>query len=1096
MSEVWQHRLASPGQFADFGKVTMMSTVYALLVGIDSYAAPVPPLRGCEADVDAIHDLLVNRIPDGQLDIHRLVNEQAKRQNVIDEFRSHLGGAGAGDVAIFWYSGHGSQHPTASAPGVEPDGLDETLVLVDSRADGGTDLADKELAALIAEIAKDGVHVFVGLDCCHSGSGTREILPDDALVRRAPTDRRVRSRDSYLSAPDHQGRHVLLAACRSEQTAKELRIGGVQRGALSAAVERALRDADESTSYRQLHRAVRAAVGQSTVDQVPQLEVTNDDDALGGVFNGMLGSNPPGYLVAFDGTEWLLDAGAVHGIPPSRGEETTTLQVRDPRSALDVATAKVVEVRPESSVLTLSSPIDTDRTYQATVTALPLPKLPVTVDGELPEIRSAIDGSPYLRVDSVADLTVRDTDGGVSVVDAKRGAEPVTLLAAEPDLVVASLEQISRWRQIVALDNAGSELSGVVFEVRAINGSVLAGDEIVLRYDGPQAQKFTVSVRNSGTGTVYCAVLALSESYAVTATVLPGGVVKLEPGEVVTSVEISAVVPDLLWEKGVTRRTDVLKLIVAETEFDPGVLAQRGLPQPVLASRTREEREVLPDSTLARLLRRVQERELEFDPGPEAVNDWTASSVRVISERLQPGLSVGPRVELGPGVSLEAPPGLSATASLTASDVVSRDVFDPLVPPMMVDDPTPWAPLGLVATRDTAALDVLELRDVAGQDSVTPSQPMILRLEQAIPEDESILAIAFDGQNYLVVGSMLRDGEPGTSIRIDTLPTAITTRSLTGSIRLLFRRFLHKFTGQPSFETRLAVATFDAEAHEVRYEDNPDVVAREVAQAGRILLLMHGILGDTEGMVAGSVDGFGDGYDLLLTFDYENINTPVSDTAGELLRKLGAASAGQKPGQQLDVIAHSMGGLVARWLIEQDRPERLVSRLITAGTPNGGSPWPVIQDWATTALTFGLNQLAQAFWPAHVLSGLVTLVEKVDKALDDMAPGSKRLATLFESSDPHLPYTVLVGDRSLIAAAAPTGRVKAILEALKRRSVDMATALAFVGEPNDLAVAVASAKHLPPGRTPAPEIREVACDHITFFSSDAGRAALAMALER
>src|SRR5207253_1764991 len=103
-----------------------------------------------------------------------LIDQQATRQAVIDGFRAHLGRARAGDVVLFYYSGHGSQE---GAPPefwrFEPDRLDETLVCWDSRMPGRFDLADKELAQLIAEVAEPGPHVLVVLDCCHSGSGTR-----------------------------------------------------------------------------------------------------------------------------------------------------------------------------------------------------------------------------------------------------------------------------------------------------------------------------------------------------------------------------------------------------------------------------------------------------------------------------------------------------------------------------------------------------------------------------------------------------------------------------------------------------------------------------------------------------------------------------------------------------------------------------------------------------------------------------------------------------------------------------------------------------------------------------------------------------------
>ena len=55
----------------------------------------------------------------------------------------------------------------------------------------------------------------------------------------------------------------------------------------------------------------------------------------------------------------------------------------------------------------------------------------------------------------------------------------------------------------------------------------------------------------------------------------------------------------------------------------------------------------------------------------------------------------------------------------------------------------------------------------------------------------------------------------------------------------------------------------------------------------------------------------------------------------------------------------------------------------------------------------------------------------------------------------------------------------------------LATAPAFFGEPNDIAVSVANIGRLPEGRTPAAVVREVPCDHLTYFSTEAGLRALA-----
>ncbi len=123
---------------------------------------PIPKLRGCVNDIDAFADYLRERVAGDKgvaLKLKTLKNAEATRQAVVDAFRGHLGQAKKGDIALFYYSGHGSQE---QAPEefwkIEPDHLDETLVCYDSRNPGSWDLADKEIAKLIGEVAAQGPH--------------------------------------------------------------------------------------------------------------------------------------------------------------------------------------------------------------------------------------------------------------------------------------------------------------------------------------------------------------------------------------------------------------------------------------------------------------------------------------------------------------------------------------------------------------------------------------------------------------------------------------------------------------------------------------------------------------------------------------------------------------------------------------------------------------------------------------------------------------------------------------------------------------------------------------------------------------------------
>ena len=94
-----------------------------------------------------------------------------------------------------WERGTGAKAFAA----LEPTGRIQTLVCVDAgRRDADGDLirpiADKELAVLLGEIAAKGPHVVALLDCCHSGTGTRDAgarirqwLPDpDERATRQP----------------------------------------------------------------------------------------------------------------------------------------------------------------------------------------------------------------------------------------------------------------------------------------------------------------------------------------------------------------------------------------------------------------------------------------------------------------------------------------------------------------------------------------------------------------------------------------------------------------------------------------------------------------------------------------------------------------------------------------------------------------------------------------------------------------------------------------------------------------------------------------------------------------------------------------------
>ncbi len=106
------------------------------------------------------------------------------------------------------------------------------------------------------------------------------------------------------------------------------------------------------------------------------------------------------------------------------------------------------------------------------------------------------------------------------------------------------------------------------------------------------------------------------------------------------------------------------------------------------------------------------------------------------------------------------------------------------------------------------------------------------------------------------------------------------TRSLGKALKMAFFKMVIKQN-----TTTLSWVSFHKDGTITRNEEG---IAEQVSNAQRVLLCMHGIIGDTEEMLR-SLHLMKDPndhsfaalkhYDLVLAFDYENLNTPIENTA-------------------------------------------------------------------------------------------------------------------------------------------------------------------------------------------------------------------------
>ena len=1181
----------------------MANNIYALLVGIDEYdptsIQEIPSLKGCVNDIKAVEAYLRDRItkdtewkliePANQSWI--LTNEQATRQAVINGFLGHLCNADSEDVVLFYYAGHGSQE---KAPEefwhLEPDRLDESIVCYDSRTQDSRDLADKEIAYLISQVAKNNSHTVIILDCCHSGSGTRDLSPEIS-VRRSPIDSRERPLNSFIFAQDStalnellnssrnleqkttgvvlpKGRHVMFSACRDYELAKEYRTeDNESRGAFSYFLLQTLQRSSGSISYRDLARNINALVSGKVKEQSPQVEATEPEDLDRAFLGGAISARPYYFTLTRNQNDnsWMIDAGAIHGIPKPSKNGDTVLAIfpagSTPEHLSELAHAlgevRVTQVLPQKSKVQINSGgenLAESESYWAVVTSLPLPPLKVYIKGETPGTElanlalqtAAPSDRPSLYL-STADtpleadyhLVARDNkywitqpeDDRPLVAPIPENSFQTNYTAENAAQAILRLEHIARWTNILELSSpltSRLKPTDVTMEIVLISGrqetspgadkTKIASSEMRVEYtyedDEWKPPIIQIKLTNNTKKPLFCNILDLSESYAIEVPffdqkssifLAPKG---SENNTVETFDDLGFCIPDRFLGQGITEYKDIFKLIVSTTEFDASVLQQDGLtpPPPTRAIENNQ-------STFNRLMVNVNSREAVRTKGNN--DDWMAREVAVTIVRPIDAkvLLTDSSTSLQNGVVQVQRHPLQAKVNLTTVPQASRDLGNLILPAILRQQPRFSESFQFTTSRgNDPGLSALELTEVVDHTVVTPETPLKLLVDAQLSENEHLLAFAYDGEFFLPLGKASQVANGKTEITLERLPKpTVSSRSLQGSIRIFFEKVVTQKLGSPFEYPILAIANVDKN-DKVTSEKDQETIKALVAKAEKILVFVHGIIGDTASMVPCinhsffEVDGekrsLNQHYNLVLTFDYENLQTTIQENAKLLGKRLEDIGLGANHGKELHIIAHSMGGLVSRWFIEREGGNQIVQHLVMLGTPNAGSPWATIQDWVFAALGIGLNQLSTVVWSTKIVAQLLKYLENNDNSLDQMQPDSPILKELAENPDPGVPYTIIAGDRSIMASAliepkTQINPLKRLMQSMFGKGMDKVVDLAFFTQPNDIAVTLTSIKSIDLKRSPQPRIipPDAGCDHLTYFTHPAGLAAISQALQ-
>ncbi|KZV60769.1 hypothetical protein PENSPDRAFT_759837 [Peniophora sp. CONT] len=265
--------------------------IHALIIGIDRYESRhISDLSGAVADADAMEQYIRHLHP--RADITVLRNEEATRLAIIQELEAlqHHDVVHNSDPFLFYFAGHGT---AAQAPDDWPTGSGRISMLVPhdgtkKRGNSTRNIPDHTIASLLHQLAEKmgrDANITVMFDCCHSGSGTRNLgvedisrstargfdMDDAKFIPDALHGRGIEVPAGFVMAGTTS--HVLLAACAEDGQAFEKvhgdeevseSGGDVCRGVFTKALLEILMKAQEDTTYQDLMDGVSKRVQGQT----------------------------------------------------------------------------------------------------------------------------------------------------------------------------------------------------------------------------------------------------------------------------------------------------------------------------------------------------------------------------------------------------------------------------------------------------------------------------------------------------------------------------------------------------------------------------------------------------------------------------------------------------------------------------------------------------------------------------------------------------------------------------------------------------------------------------------------------------------------
>jgi hypothetical protein len=319
---------------------------YALIITIDKYPKEsVLPERAYATNDTILTDVFRNK----GFKVNLLSEQNATQKAIFHALEQIRNTVKSGDIVAFHFSGHGVC--VKDTDGDEVDQLDEAIAPYDGRYVSKSQtvitddklITDDTLYVYLKKISdKIGIsgHLFVTIDACHAGTSTRGGHSKYRGVLRPATEVKLeRIEENYTLGPSIPSNLFAIFAAAPNENNRVYEKDGMDFGALSLALSKAINEMLPGESYFDLFDRIKREMTQTVPEQHPQTEGNGNR----GIFDGQFTAKPAYYPVSrVKGDTVQIEGGVFAAIHSGSTFAFFDDAIADTASVTPLATGKVI----------------------------------------------------------------------------------------------------------------------------------------------------------------------------------------------------------------------------------------------------------------------------------------------------------------------------------------------------------------------------------------------------------------------------------------------------------------------------------------------------------------------------------------------------------------------------------------------------------------------------------------------------------------------------------------------------------------------------------------------------------------------------------